>query len=102
MLEEKEENVDKVTELLAEYLGEKADEVMYNLDLVYRVNSSYATQNNIPRDIVVQFSSKRMKEDILTKSYKDPLEFEGKTVKVLKELFQKVTESRKQFKPMVD
>lgn len=41
-------------------------------------------------------------EELLTKLYKDPPEYEGKTVKVLKELPKKVIESRKQFKQIVE
>lgn len=84
------------------YLGEQLDKVTYNVDLIYRVNSSFAAQNQIPKDVVVQFSLEKMKEELLIRSYKDPLETEGKTVKVLKELPKKEIESRKQFKPIVD
>lgn len=103
VMEEKGENVsEKMTEAIAKYLGEQTDEVAFNIDTVYRVNSNYAAQNKIPRDIVVQFSSKKMKEEILSKSYKDPLELEGDQIKILKELPKKVIDSRKQFKPLTD
>lgn len=103
VIEEKEGNIgEKITKLIAEYLGEETEEVTYNLDQIYRVNSKFAIQHQIPRDVVVQFSSKKMKEDFLMKSYKDPLELERKTIKVLKELPKKVIESRKQYKQLVD
>lgn len=103
LIEERGGNIGEIiTELIAEYLEEQQDEVRYNLEQVYRVNSKYAMQNQIPRDVVVQFSSRKMKEELLNKIYKDPLEYEGQTIRVLKELPKKVTESRKQFKPIVD
>lgn len=103
LIEEKGEDITEiVTGMLAEYLGEQTEGVAFNLDTVYRVNSNDAVQNKLPRDVVVRFTSGKMKEDIFLKSYNDPLEKEGKTVRVLKELPRKVMEGRKQFKPLVD
>lgn len=103
VIEEKDENVlEKMSTAIANFIGEQTEEVAFNIDTVYRVNSNFALQNKIPRDIVVQFSSKKMKEEILTKSYKEPLELEGEQIKILKELPKKVLESRKQLKPLTD
>lgn len=76
---EKGEDITETIGLLAKYLGEQIDVVAFNLDTVYRVNSHLATQNQLPRDIVVRF--RKMKEDIFAKSFKDPLEGEGKTIR---------------------
>lgn len=43
-----------------------------------------------------------MKEEILMKSFKEPLEWEGKMIRFLKELPKKVMESRKEFKSLTD
>lgn len=43
-----------------------------------------------------------MKDDIVTKSFKEPLEFEGKTIRIMKELPKKVLDSRKDFRPLSD
>lgn len=103
VIKEKGENIsEKIIGVLADYLEEQVDEVAFNIESIYRVNSSFATQNKLPRDVVVQFSSKKMKEEIFHKAYKDPLEIEGETIKILKELPKKVIETRKQYKPLVD
>lgn len=105
VVEEKEENISEVVSaLFAEYLEEQPEEISYNLDMVYRVNSKYATQNNLPRDVVVQITSKKIKEEIeiWAKSFKEPLEKEGKTIRILKELPKIVIENRKDFKPLTD
>lgn len=49
----------KVIEMLARYLGEEVDD-MYNFDLIYRVNSSYAEKKNLPKDVIVQLLAKKI------------------------------------------
>lgn len=58
--------------VILEYLGEEPDEVRYNLDQIYRVNSKFAVQNQIPRDVVVQFSSKKKERRITYKNIQGP------------------------------
>lgn len=57
VMEKKRQDVtEKIVGALAEYLGEQTDKVAFNIESVYRVNSSFAAQNKLPRDVVVQFS----------------------------------------------
>lgn len=96
VIEDKGEDiVEVISNLFAEYLGMQCEEITPNLNSVYRVNS-------LPRDVVVQFSNKKMKEEFVSKSFKEPLELEGKSIKVLKELPKKVIDSRKTFRPLTD
>lgn len=54
VVEEKGGNIlQVVTALLSDYLEKQPKEISYNLDMVYRVNSKYAIQNHLPRDVVV-------------------------------------------------
>lgn len=65
VVEEKGEDImEAITGLFVDYLGEQSEDVAYNLDTVYRVNSNFVTQNQLPRDVVVRFSSRKMKEGI--------------------------------------
>lgn len=84
-----------VVEKIARYLGEHPEEVSFNLESVYRVYFGFVIKNQLPRDVVIQMVSRKMKDDIVIKSYKDPLEFDGKSIKIMKELPKKVIESRK-------
>lgn len=90
-----------MVENIANYLGEQSEDVTFNVDSVDRVNSSHASLHQLPR-VVVHLISKKMKEDIMAKSFKETLEIEGKTVKILRELHKKATNSRKEFKPLAD
>lgn len=103
VVEEKGEDiVETITGLFAKYLGKRSEDVAANLDSVYKVNSNFVTQNKLPRDVVAQFPAKKMKEEIITKSYKNPLELEGQSIRILRELPRKAIESRKTFKPLTE
>lgn len=53
--EDKDENIFKVVvDKLANFLGEQSEDNSYNFETIYRVNSSYATQKQLPGDVVVR------------------------------------------------
>lgn len=79
----------RIVDALAGFLNEQPDEIKDKMDLIYRVNSIYAEKKNIPRDVIVQLLTKKMKEDILREQYKTPLEIDGKMITVMKELPRK-------------
>lgn len=51
---------------------------------------------------MVQFTAKKIKEEIITKSYKGTFRIRRKVNKILKEHPKKVIESRKVFRPLTD
>lgn len=62
VLDTKNENIyKKVVELIANFIGGDQDEIEYNFEDVYRVNSLVAEQKGLPRDIVVKMVSKKLK-----------------------------------------
>lgn len=89
--ENKDENIfEVVVDKLANFLGEHSEDFNYNFEAIYRVNSSYMTQNQLPRDFVVQ----------IIKSYREPLLINGKSIKILKELPGKVIYSRRAYRQL--
>lgn len=83
--EENGENIFKLMiDNIARYLGEQPEDVSFNLESVYRVNSDFAVKNQLPRDVITKLGSKKIKNDILSKSFKEPLEIEGKTIRILR------------------
>lgn len=101
--EDKDENISEMlVRKIAELLGEPPKDLNFNFNSVYRVNSNYALQKKLPRDVVAQVTSKKLKEDILNKTYKEPLEWEGKKIKILKELPREVINRRKNYKPLTE
>lgn len=49
---------------------------------------------------MVQLISRKVREDILNRSYSDPMEFDGKKIKILKELPKRLITSRKDYRPL--
>lgn len=89
--EQRDESISqKATEILADFLEEQADEIEYNFEPIYRVNSEYAQKKNLATDVaryvVIRLLTKKMKEDILRKQSKEPLEINGKRILIMKEL----------------
>lgn len=102
---EEEQNEDlpqKITGICSELLEQPPEDIQASLDLVYRVNSNFAKQNKIPRDVVIQLTTMRKKEEILKKHYETPLEVDNKKILVLKEIPRKALIRRKSYKKLID
>lgn len=59
------------------FLREKLDGINDKIDLIYRVNSAYAEKKNLPKDVIVQLMTKKMKKDIL----RDNIKYHSKLMK---------------------
>lgn len=68
----------KIVDILSECMEQPIEQIQSSLDLAYRVNSAYAASRKLPRDIVIQFTTVRKKEEILKQQYKTPLEIDKK------------------------
>lgn len=101
--EEKGENIyKKVAGIFSEFMEEQEEAMEDELDLVYRVNSTFAERKNIPRDVVVQFVTSRTKEDILRQQFKNPVEVDEKKILILKETPKKALILRKKYKRLTE
>lgn len=87
-LEEKEEeNVRyKVINVVAELLELNPEEIDKRLDYVFRLQSPYVNKEKIPRDIIVNVTSKQLKDQIIQQSLQNPIEYKGRKVMILREL----------------
>lgn len=81
-------------------MEEQEEALEDELDLVYRVNSSFA-EKKLPRDVIAQFVTSRMKEDIL-QQFKSPLEIDGKRILILKEIPRKALALRKKYRTLTE
>lgn len=100
--EQNEDIIRKIIAILSELLELPPEEIQQTLDLVYRVNSNFAKQNKLPRDIIIQFTTLRKKEEFLRKHYETPLEVDNKKILVLKEILRKALSRRKNYKKLID
>lgn len=101
--EEKDENTyQKMVTILSEFLEKPEEEIQDSLDLAYRVNSAFAISKKLPRDIVIQLTTMRKKDEILKRHYETPMEIDNKKIMVLKEIPKKVLMRRKKYREMTD
>lgn len=92
----------KMAAIFAEFMDDQGDAFEDELDLAYRVNSSFAEKKKLPRYIIVQFVTSRTKEEFLWNKYKTPLEIDGKRILILKEIPRKALALRKKYHKLVD
>lgn len=61
MPEDKDENIfEVVVDKLVNLLREQVENISYNFEDIYRVNSNYASQKKLPKDVVVQMISRKI------------------------------------------
>lgn len=59
---------EKVVNIVAELLEESPAEVNKGVDKIFRLKSYYASREKVPRDILVNVLSRRLKNDIIQQS----------------------------------
>ncbi|XP_070796550.1 uncharacterized protein [Pituophis catenifer annectens] len=82
---------------IAEIIKERSEDVAIQIDKIYRVNSWMARQRQLPRDVVIYFTTRRIRNDILQASYKNKIQVDGQELVVLKEIPPKMLRARKDF-----
>lgn len=85
----------KMAGLIAEFLNEETDRVEDKIDLVYRVHSTYAESEKFSRDVIIQFMSKKMKEDVLREHFQNPFRIQGTKIIIMKKIPIQMVQDRK-------
>ncbi|XP_060545722.1 uncharacterized protein LOC132711246 [Pantherophis guttatus] len=85
------------SEALAKILQVNPDVVFHKIDKIYRVNSWVARQRQLPRDVVIYFTDREIRNDILQKSFYTSVQVGGSRIGIYKELPPKMLKARKEF-----
>lgn len=93
---------EEMVNIIAEFLEMSPNEVERKCDVIYRVNSNFAKQKKLPRDIVVNLITHKMCDLILAKQYQEPMEIMGKQIKIWKELLRELIKQRKEYRQLTD
>ncbi|XP_048363122.1 uncharacterized protein LOC125438713 [Sphaerodactylus townsendi] len=82
----------------------KIDErdVNREVDRMYRVNSKIAKDRKLPRDIVINFTRKLLRDQILHYHSANKLQVDGKDLIILKEIPVSIRRKRKDYEGLVD
>lgn len=87
----------RCSEALAYMLKKPVEMIVDKIDKIYRVNSWMARQRNLPRDVVIYFTDRRLRNEIIQASFVTTIQFDGLEVGVFKELPPKMLKDRKEF-----
>ncbi|XP_060542500.1 uncharacterized protein LOC132710488 [Pantherophis guttatus] len=85
------------SEFLAGILKIQPEEVFCRIDRAYRINSWTAKQRQLPRDVVIYFSDKEIRNKIVQNSFNSNLQLYGRKIWIYKELPPKILMERKKF-----
>ncbi|KAM3832264.1 uncharacterized protein M6D78_010434 [Vipera latastei] len=86
-----------VSEAFEVVLDHPASEIKQGMDKVFRVNSWIAKQRKLPRDVVVYFVKREIRDEVIQAAYDTKVVIAGQEVLVLKEIPPKILKRRKDF-----
>lgn len=78
------------------------EEIEKELDQIYRLKSLYSEQKKIPKDVPVNFLTKKLKDEKIKQSFLNLIEYKGKKVLIRRELPKQVILESKRFRKLTD
>uniref|UniRef100_A0A2D4PWZ7 L1 transposable element RRM domain-containing protein n=1 Tax=Micrurus surinamensis TaxID=129470 RepID=A0A2D4PWZ7_MICSU len=97
--EMKEENLEMImVELIAEKLEREKDEILNELDDVYRVSTNYVRRNRLPKEIHIRFARKKVHNILYKIAREEGIQYKGKKIQVLKQVPRRVREQRRDYR----
>ncbi|XP_048365764.1 uncharacterized protein LOC125440155 [Sphaerodactylus townsendi] len=101
--EERSEELEKrIIAELAKFIEYDAEELEAEIDSIFRVNSKFARENNVPRDIIVTFLKKETRDALLREQAKQKLRIENQELTLLKEIPIAIRRRRKKYTPLTE
>uniref|UniRef100_A0A803T314 L1 transposable element RRM domain-containing protein n=1 Tax=Anolis carolinensis TaxID=28377 RepID=A0A803T314_ANOCA len=101
--EDSKEDIRKTTiEIISNMLQCPIEEAEDRTDRVYRINTNYAKRNKTPRDVIVNFTKKIFRDEILKANNDQPVIFKGKKIAILKEYPTETLNRRRKYLFLTD
>nr|XP_016851910.1 PREDICTED: golgin subfamily A member 6-like protein 22 [Anolis carolinensis] len=98
VIEEPKENLRQITtQILADLLQVQDEEMDDWIEKAYRVTTNFSRKNKVPRDVVVQFERRKIREEVLKTSKKNTIRYKGQNVTILKEHPASTMQKRKKY-----
>uniref|UniRef100_A0A2H6MY05 L1 transposable element RRM domain-containing protein n=1 Tax=Micrurus carvalhoi TaxID=3147026 RepID=A0A2H6MY05_9SAUR len=95
--EDKEENLALVmAEIVAELLQREKNEIINELDDVYRVFTSYARRHRLPCKVHIRFARRQVKDIIYKISRDEVIKYKGREI-MLKQVPRRIREQQKDY-----
>ncbi|XP_062823099.1 uncharacterized protein LOC134295127 [Anolis carolinensis] len=101
--EEPRENIRMVViEILANLLQSSKEDIEGRLDRVYRINTNYAKRNKTARDVIVNFTKKIYRDEMLKLNSENSITYKEKKVIILKEIPMDTINKRRKYLFLAD
>lgn len=92
----------KIIQALATMIDWEEDRLNDEIEKIFRVNSKYAELHNKPRDVLVEFSRRKVRDLVLQTSYDIKFDINGVEIMVLKEIPVRILKKRKEYGFLTD
>lgn len=103
LVEEAKEDVrDKILKIFAELLDRTPEEFESQIEQIYRLRQRRTNKDGWTNDVMVHFTSKKLKEEIIKAGYDNPIEMKGKKVQMIRELPKQVVIHRKGMRKLTE
>ncbi|XP_042312364.1 uncharacterized protein LOC121924897 [Sceloporus undulatus] len=89
-----------LTPILAEYVGAEKEHFEQEISKMFRLNSKIAKQKGLSRDVIVYFTRKKIRDEIIQLNYEQHLEVEGEELILLKDIPLRILKKRNEYKPL--
>lgn len=86
---------------LAEYVGAEQEQFQWEISKLFRINSKIARQKKLPRDVVIYFTRKKIRDEIIQLNYEQSLEVEGKELIIYKDIPLRILKKRNEYRPLI-
>nr|XP_016851497.1 PREDICTED: uncharacterized protein LOC107983251 [Anolis carolinensis] len=86
-----------IIQLTAKLMDWPEEDVEDKIDRVYRISTNYARRNKADRDVIVNFTKKIIRDDILKLNNVTPTNYKGKKVAILKEIPSTMLRKRRKY-----
>lgn len=84
--------------IIAESLQRDKQEIMNELDEVYRIQTNYARRHKLPREVHIRFARKKIRDIVYNITREEPMIYKGKEIITLKQIPRRVREQRKDYR----
>lgn len=99
VVETKEEDIGEVMAgVIAEFLQREKNEIINEMDEIYRVHTNYAKQHHLPREVHIRFARKKFRDTIYKITREEPMTYNGKEIITLKQVPRRIREQRKDYR----
>ncbi|XP_062833653.1 trichohyalin-like [Anolis carolinensis] len=101
--EEANENLKEIISKITAKMTQRSEEEMIeNIEKVYRITTNYSRKHKVARDIIVHLARRNLREEILRSNSQNPQQYKGCKISILKEHPVSILVKRRKYNFLAD